>query len=129
MRNKALTYISGLMVALFFVCGATFAKSSNVNLIYTGKFGNQLVLPPGKYKVEVNKKSPTPQAEFYQNGKLMGTTAVKVVPQVSKNQQTEVYYGSPQDNVRKVSQIDFSGWKAKLMFGAHGASGTSGMGS
>ncbi|MGH9471065.1 MAG: hypothetical protein ACRD1N_12080 [Terriglobia bacterium] len=129
MRNKPLTYFSGLLVALFFVCGLTFAKSSSVNLIYRAKVGNNLVLPVGKYKVTVNKQAPAPQAEFYQDGKLVGTTPVKVVSQSSKNNQTEVFYGAPHNDVRNISQIDFSGWRAKLVFGTHATQGATGLGS
>ncbi len=95
----------------------TFAKSSNVNIIYKGQIANGLILPPGNYRVVVNNQSATPEASFYQNGNLIGTTPVKVVPESRKNSQTEVYYSAPQDNIRRITQIDFSGWKEKLIFG------------
>ncbi|MGH9328715.1 MAG: hypothetical protein ACRD2B_18770 [Terriglobia bacterium] len=120
MRQKILTYATGVSVALLFVCGMTFAKSSNVNLIYRAQLGNNLVLAAGKYHVVVNKKSQTPDVAFYQNGKLVGKTPVKIVSEAKKNNQTEVFYNSPHNNVRHISQIDFSGWHSKLMFkGSH----------
>lgn len=108
--------ILGVAVALFFATGLVFAKSENVNLIYRGKIGTSLVLPPGNYKVVVNPTAHSPEASFYKNGKLVGTTPVKVVAEARKNNQTEVYYSSPVNQVRQITQIDFSGRRDHLMF-------------
>jgi hypothetical protein len=114
MKNKLIRATAGAAVALFFVCGLTFAKSNHVDLIYSGKVG-QLTLAPGKYTVKVDTTSPRPEMAFYRNGKLVGKTAVNVVSS-NKHSQTQVYYNAPKDNVRRVTQIDLSGWKDKLMF-------------
>lgn len=108
--------VLGLAVALFFATGLVFAKSENINFIYRAQVGNSVSLEPGNYKVVVNSTSPSPEASFYKNGKLMGKTPVKVVAAARKNQQTEVFYSSPIDNVRHITQIDFSGQKDHLMF-------------
>jgi hypothetical protein len=117
MKNKLVTLSLGTAVALVFVCGLTFAKSSNLNIIYKGKIANGLTLSPGNYRVVVDNHSATPEVSFYQNGALVGTAPVKIVHESRKNNQTEVYYSAPQDNVRRITQIDFSGWKEKLIFG------------
>ncbi|HTV56744.1 MAG TPA: hypothetical protein VMI06_17735 [Terriglobia bacterium] len=115
MKNKVIRAAAGAAVVLFFSCGLTFAKTSHVNLIYLGKAG-QLTLPPGSYRVKVNTTSTTPEMAFYQNGKLIGTTPVRVVTKSSKNSQTQIYYNAPKDNVRRITQIDLNGWKDKLLF-------------
>lgn len=115
MKNKLIRAVAGAAVALFFVCGLTFAKTSHVNLMYEGEIGH-LTLAPGKYKVSVNTTSNTPQMAFYQKGKLVGTTPVKLISKTQKNSQTEVYYNAPKDNVRRITQIDLSGWRDTLKF-------------
>jgi hypothetical protein len=115
MKIKFLRSIAGAAVALLFVCGLTFAKTSHVNLMYRGEVG-QLTLAPGKYTVRVNTTSTTPEMAFYQNGKLVGRTPVQVVSKSKKNSQTMVYYNAPKNNLRRVTQIDVSGWKDKLVF-------------
>jgi hypothetical protein len=114
-KSKLMRSAAGAAVALFFVCGLTFAKTSHVNFIYQGKVG-QLTLAPGRYTVRVNTALKSPEMAFYQNGKLIGQTPVRVVSEAKKNSQTMVYYNAPKDNVRRVTQIDVSGWKDKLVF-------------
>jgi hypothetical protein len=134
MKNKVIRAAAGAAIALFFTCGLTFAKTSHVDLIYLGKAG-QLTLAPGNYTVKVNTTTTTPQMAFYQNGKLIGTTPVQVVSKNSKNSQTQIYYNAPKDSVRRITQIDLSGWKDKLMFNSpaltanHGGSGQTSSGS
>lgn len=117
MKNRLLTYFTGMSAALLFVCGLSFAKASNVNLIYRAQVGKDLVLAPGNYRVVVNPQSKTSDAAFYQDGKLVGKAPVKVVSEAKKNSQTEVFYGSPHNNVRHISQMDLNGWHDKLIFG------------
>lgn len=106
----------GVAVALFFATGLIFAKSENVNLIYRGEVGNSVTLAPGNYKVVLNTASQSPEASFYKDGKLMGTAPVRVVAEGQKNNQTEVYYSSPTNHVRQITQIDFSGQRDHLIF-------------
>ncbi|MGH9450345.1 MAG: hypothetical protein ACRD11_07355 [Terriglobia bacterium] len=106
----------GVAVALFFATGLVFAKSENINLIYRGEVGSNLTLPAGKYKVVVNSQSKSPQAAFYQNGKLLGATPVSVVTQTQKNNQTEVYYNAPENGVRQITQMNFSGRRDHIVF-------------
>jgi hypothetical protein len=115
MKNKVIGSAAGAVAALLFTCGLTFAKTSHVNLIYVGKAG-QLTLAPGTYTVKVNTASTTPEMAFYQNGKLVGTTPVQLVSKNRKNSQTQVYYNAPQEDVRRITQIDLSGWKDTLLF-------------
>lgn len=114
-KNKLIRSVAGAAVALVFMCAPTFAKTSHVNLLYTSRMG-QLTLVPGNYSVKVNTASPVSQMEFYINGKFIGQTPVRVVSEPTKNSQTMVYYSAPKDNVRRVTQIDLSGWKDKLVF-------------
>ncbi|MGH9395810.1 MAG: hypothetical protein ACRD18_03025 [Terriglobia bacterium] len=116
MKSTMAKSVLGVAVALFFATGLVFAKSENVNLIYRGEVGNNVMLAPGKYKVVINSTSPSPEASFYQSGKLVGTTPVKVVAEAQKNNQTEVYYSSPVNQVRQITQIDFSGQRDHLVF-------------
>jgi hypothetical protein len=125
MKNKLVRAVAGTAVALFCVCGLTFARTSHVNLMYLGKVG-QLTLAPGKYTVKVNPTSATPDMAFYQNGKLVGTTPVTVVSRDHKNSQTEVYYNAPEGKVRPITQIDLGGWKDTLKFNRAQASGLPG---
>ncbi len=120
MKQKLLTYFTGVSIALLFVCGLTFAKASTVSIVYRAQIGKTLVLSPGNYRVVVNPQSEMSTAAFYQNGKLMGKASVRVVSEAKKNSQTEVFYGSPHNDVRNVSQIDFNGWRDELLFaGSH----------
>jgi hypothetical protein len=120
MKSKILRSAAGAVVALFFVCGPIFAKTSHVDFIYLGKVG-QLTLAPGKYTVRLNRASATPEMAFYKNGKFIGQTPVRVVSEARKNGQTQVYYNAPKNNVRRVTQIDLSGWKDKLIVPKHAA--------
>jgi hypothetical protein len=120
MKNKLVRSMVGAAVVLLFICGPTFAKTSHVNLIYSGKVG-QLTLAPGTYRVKVNTASATPEMAFYRNGKFIGQTPVRVVSEARKNSKTMVYYNAPKDNVRRVTQIDLGGWKDKLVFGRNAA--------
>jgi hypothetical protein len=122
MKNKLIKAVAGATLVLFCMCGLTFAKSSHVDLIYLGKAG-QLTLAPGKYRVKVNTTSPRPEMAFYKNGKLVGTTPVRVVSKTNKNSQTQIYYNAPQDNVRRITQIDLSGWRDKLEFNRTASNG------
>lgn len=116
MKSRTAKSVIGLVVALFFATGLVFAESGHVDLIYRGQVGPNLTLAPGNYKVVVVTKAPSPKAAFYQNGKLKGAVPVKVVASAQKNIQTEVYYSSPVNNVRAITQIDFSGKRNHIMF-------------
>lgn len=116
MRSRTAKTVIGLAVALFFATGLTFAESGHVDLIYKGKVGQSLTLAPGKYKVVVAANAPSPKAAFYQNGKLKGAVPVHVVASAQKNNQTEVYYNSPVNNVRAITQIDLNGKRNHIMF-------------
>lgn len=116
MRNKLVKPLVGITAALFFLCGMTFAKSSNISLIYRGEIGNNLTLAPGTYRMVVNNHSQTPKVAFYQNGKLVGEAPVKLVSEAKKANQTEVFYSAPHNGTRNITQIDPSGWKDELVF-------------
>ncbi|MGH9353675.1 MAG: hypothetical protein ACRD2G_16190 [Terriglobia bacterium] len=106
----------GAAVALIFATGLVFAKGENINIIYRGQVGSNLTLTPGNYKMAVNAASQNPKAMFYKNGKLVGTTPVKIVAEANKNSQTEIYYSSPDNHVRQITEIDLSGQRDHLMF-------------
>lgn len=116
MKNRTAKTVIGLAVALFFATGLVFAESGHVDLIYKGKVGPSLTLAPGNYKVVVVTTAPSPKAAFYQNGKLKGAVPVKVVASAQKNNQTEVYYSSPVNDVRAITQMDFSGKRNHIVF-------------
>lgn len=106
----------GAAVALIFATGLVFAKGEKINLIYLGQVNNNLTLAPGNYKMSVNATSQNPDAMFYKNGKLVGTVPVKIVAQATKNDQTEIYYSSPDNHVRQITEIDPSGKRDRLLF-------------
>ncbi|MGH9377819.1 MAG: hypothetical protein ACRD1I_03375 [Terriglobia bacterium] len=106
----------GAAVALIFATGLIFAKGENISVIYHGQIGSNVTLPPGNYKMAVNTASQNPEAMFYKNGKLIGTTPVKIVAEAKKNGQTEIYYSSPDNHVRQITEIDLSGQRDRLMF-------------
>jgi hypothetical protein len=116
MKSTFVKSAVGAAAALVLVCGMSFGKTKNVNIMYPSEIGNHLTLAPGQYKMSVSTLAGTQRAAFFQNGKLVGTAPVNVVNEVKKNGQTMVFFGSPQGNVRPITQIDVSGWKDKLMF-------------
>jgi hypothetical protein len=119
MKNKLFQTILGAAIALFVLSGMSFAKTSNVQLMYSSQVRSNLTLPAGKYRVVVNNNAAgSQQVAFYRQGKLYGKTSATIVPNAKKNSQTEVFYGAPHNNLRKISQIEFSGWKDTLKFGS-----------
>lgn len=114
--NLVLKSLLGAATALIFASGLVFAKGENINLIYRGEVGSHLTLAPGQYRMAVNGTSQASKAMFYQDGKLVGTAPVKIVAQASKNDQTEIYYSSPNNHVRQITEIDVSGKRDHLLF-------------
>lgn len=114
--NLVLKSLLGAATALVFASGLVFAKGENINLIYRGELGSHLTLAPGQYRMAVNGTPRAPEATFYQDGKVVGTAPVKVVAQASKNNQTEIFYSSPSNHVRQITEIDVSGKRDHLMF-------------
>ncbi len=106
----------GAVAASLLFCGMTFAaQSHSINLLYPAQIGNHLKLKPGNYNLRVSR-SPKPEAAFYQHGKLVGQAPVKLVSEAQKNSQTQIDYSSPSGNFRRITQIQFSGWRDKLVF-------------
>ncbi len=117
MKNKLMQSILGATAAVFVLTGMSFARTARVQLMYRGQLDSNLTLAPGTYKVVVNNNAAgSEQVAFYRQGKLAGKVMAKIVPNARKNSQTEVYYGAPHDHLRKISEIQFSGWKDKLEF-------------
>lgn len=108
---------SGAMLASLLLCGAAFAKTHNVNVLYAAKVGSHLKLAPGNYRVAINNRSQSPEAAFYKHGKLVGEAPVKLVSKSRKIGRTEVYYGSLSGATRPITQIEMSGWRNSLVFG------------
>ncbi|MGH9444736.1 MAG: hypothetical protein ACRD3O_03290 [Terriglobia bacterium] len=122
MKHTVLKSVIGAAAALFFVCGMTFAKTSNISVMYRAELGHHLTLAPGHYKMSVSTLSGTHRAAFFQNGKLVGTAPVKVVSEAKKNDQTMVFFSAPHNDLRNITQIDVSGWRNKLLFSKSHAS-------
>ncbi len=117
MKHTLLKAAIGAAATLFLAGGIMFAKTSNINVTYRADLGRNLTLAPGQYKMSVSTLAGAHQAAFFKNGKLVGTAPVNVVSETRKNDQTMVYFSSPHNDVRHITQIDVGGWKAKLMFG------------
>ncbi|MGH9344040.1 MAG: hypothetical protein ACRD19_09795 [Terriglobia bacterium] len=117
MKNKiAVKSLLGAAVTLIFATGLMFAKGENINIIYRGQVGNNLTLAPGNYKMSINMVPHNSEAMFYKDGKLVGATPVKIVAESNKNSQTEIYYSSPDNHVRQITEIDLNGKRNRLMF-------------
>jgi hypothetical protein len=111
--------VNSILAAAFVVIAAasmTFAKTNEVSLMYKGMIGNHLTLKPGNYKIMINNNSKNPEVAFYQGKKLVGQVPVKLVAEQKKADQTAIYYSAPRNNIRKVTEIELSGWNEKLVF-------------
>lgn len=116
MKTKMAKILAGITVVLTISAGLVFAKGKNINIAYNGEVGSNLTLRPGNYRMVVHRTSPSPEVTFYKNGKALGTVPVQVVAQARKNNQTEVYYSSPKNHVRRITEIDPSGRKDHIVF-------------
>ncbi|MGH9406602.1 MAG: hypothetical protein ACRD3D_12300 [Terriglobia bacterium] len=116
MKTTIAKYALGAGVIVLFAAGALFAKGERISIMYRGEVGTNLVLAPGTYKMVVNTSAATPEASFYNHNDLVGTTPVKVVAKSQKNDQTEVFYSTPQNNVRQITEIDVNGKRDRLIF-------------
>jgi hypothetical protein len=90
-------------------------RGTDVTFANTVKFSDGNTLPAGTYRMEVPDNSQTPKVTFSQNGTVKVTEAAKVVPQQTKNSDTEID-SVTQGNAQAVTAIHPAGWEEKLIF-------------
>lgn len=117
MQSKIhITLVSALSVVFIFA-GMAFAKTKKIDVIYHSTVGKSLNLKPGNYRIDVVNNAKTPTVKFYnRRGKLMGQTAVKLVNEAKKNEQTEIDYNTVASNDHVITEISPGGWKENLYF-------------
>jgi hypothetical protein len=112
-----------MLSVFFFFGGMAFAKTKQIDVLYSSTVGKTLKLKPGNYKIDVVNSKTSPAVKFFDNdGKLVGQAPVKVVNESKKNQQTQVDYFTIASNDQAITEISPQGWKEKLYF-SHPKSG------
>jgi hypothetical protein len=101
-------------------------RSADVDFTQTVKVPNGPTLQPGTYKVALLNDSSAPEVAFYRNDKLVGQAPVKLIDQGQKIRQTEVYTQIQDDHSQVITEMDFSGWTEKVVFGGSDAGAASG---
>ena len=101
-------------------------KPADVDFTETVKVPNDPTLSPGTYKVALLNDSSAPEVGFYQKGKLVGQAPVKLVDQDKKIRETEFEADQVDSHTRVVTEMGFSGWTQKIIFGGSNATGGSG---
>jgi hypothetical protein len=136
MNAKVFKSILATTALALFTTGMAFAgfpghhpsaqRSADVDFTETIKVPNGPTLEPGTYKVALLNESSAPEVGFYQGGKLVGQAPVKLVDQGKKIRQTEFSSNLVDSHTRVITEMDFSGWTEKIVFGGSSADSGSG---
>jgi hypothetical protein len=117
MHNRIHTTIISMLSVAFFFAGMAFAKTKQIDVLYSSTVGKTLKLKPGNYKIDIVNNKTSPAVKFFDNyGKLVGQAPVKVVNESKKNQQTQVDYSTLTSNDHAITEISPGGWKENLYF-------------
>jgi hypothetical protein len=117
MCNKIHTLVISALGIVFLFSGMAFAKTKQIDVLYSSTVGKTLKLKPGNYKIDVVNNKKSPAVKFYNNyGKLVGQAPVKLVNQSKKNDQTQVDYNKVASNDHAITEIRLRGWKQNLLF-------------
>jgi hypothetical protein len=117
MTNKIHTTIISVLSVVFFFAGMAFAKTKQIDVLYSATVGKTLKLKPGNYRIDVVNNKTSPAVKFFNNfGKLVGQAPVKLVNESTKNRQTQVDYFTIASNDRAITEISPGGWKENLYF-------------
>ena len=123
MCNKIRTMIISVLGIIFLFGGMAFAKTKQIDVLYSSTVGKTLKLKPGNYKIDVVNNKKSPAVKFFNNdGKLVGQAPVKLVNESKKNDQTQVDYYKVASNDHAITEISPGGWKENLLFPAPKAS-------
>ncbi|HXH48077.1 MAG TPA: hypothetical protein VNM47_01775, partial [Terriglobia bacterium] len=115
MHNRIHRTIISVSCLVFFFAGTAFAKTKQIDVLYSATVGKTLKLKPGKYRIDVVNNQKSPAVKFFDNyGKLVGQAPVKVVNESMKNHQTQVDYYTMASNDHAITEISPQGWKEKL---------------
>src|SRR5215831_545485 len=128
MNAKVFNSVLTTSALVLFTTGVAFAgfpgrhsssqRSADVDFTETVKVPNGPTLSPGTYKVALLNDSSAPGVGFYQKGKL--------VDQDRKIRETEFEANQVDSHTRVVTEMGFSGWTQKIIFGGSNATGASG---
>jgi hypothetical protein len=131
MKGLSVKSVLGLVIALALTTSLSFGysfwshksnvKSTRISLGSTMKLANGTILRPGSYRMEVPENTKSPRVVFYQNGKVVAKSKVKLVSEATKNPDTEI------DSVKSgkyqlVTKIHPAGWQEVLVFSNRHAS-------
>jgi len=115
-NNIRTTMISALSVVFLFA-GMAFARTKQIDVVYSATVGKTLKLKPGNYRIDVVNNAKSPMVKFYNNdGKLVGQAPVKLVNESQKNGQTQIDYNTVASNDHVITEISPSGWSENLYF-------------
>lgn len=119
---------TALWTVLVIVCAAGFSfgrswslhrspmKTTEIHVANKAKVGDNLILEPGSYRMQLDPSSQSPEVVFYKEGKEVGRTQAKAVSEERKNPSTEMSLVQ-QGDLGVVTEIRPGGWKEKLEFG------------
>jgi hypothetical protein len=117
MHNRIHTTIISMLSVVFFFAGMAFAKTKQIDVLYSSTVGKTLKLKPGNYRIDVVNNTKSPAVKFFNNyGRLVGQAPVKLVSESKKNQQTQVDYSAVASNNHAITEISPGGWKENLYF-------------
>ncbi len=115
-NNIRTTMISALSVVFLFA-GMAFARTKQIDVVYSATVGKTLKLKPGNYRIDVVNNAKSPMVKFYNNdGKLVGQAPVKLVNESQKNGETQIDYNTVASNDHVITEISPSGWSENLYF-------------
>jgi hypothetical protein len=124
MKMKPVTFVLGLAVVLAMAVCPTFARSTSPQgsskeksfhvQLDAAKLSNGTLLKAGDYILKITENTPSPEIEFYRNGKLVAKTQAKVVTQPRKNDYTAVET-SPKGKAKVITAIYPDGWPERLV--------------
>jgi len=117
MPSKMRTTLISALSVVFLFAGMAFARTKQIDVIYSSTVGKTLKLKPGNYRIDVVNNAKSPAVKFYNNdGKLVGQAPVKVVSESKKNDQTQIQYNMVASNDHTITEISPGGWRENLYF-------------
>jgi hypothetical protein len=117
MPSKIRTTLISALSVVFLFAGMAFARTKQIDVVYSATVGKTLKLKPGNYRIDVVNNAKSSAVKFYNNdGKLVGQAPVKVVSESQKNGQTQIQYDTVASNDHTITEISPSGWKENLYF-------------
>ncbi len=133
MNSKWNRFAFAAAAVLLFAAGAASArfprlskstnKSADIEIGQQARLGNGPELQPGSYKVTLVTNSNSPEAAFYQNGKLVAQVPVQLVDGGNKFNETEIHSNT---DTHAIIEMRLKGWNQRLIFTGADTSTSSG---